>query len=323
MQNIEPFKTPKISVIITCHNLGRYLAECVNSVFNQKYKNFEIIVVNDCSTDDTKQVAENISDIKLINLEENLGQFGAFLEGLKIAEGEFVTMLDADDVLLPDFLSVHLQVHMEKSVAFTSCAQFEIDDNSTIMCLNSLASPNFKNESYEGEIKPISDIFNLDRLGEKFDVNVLNIKNCPFGTWAWNPSSSVLMRKAPLMFLLKYKNYKKWMRGADKFIFSFLHLIGGSATITAPLIAYRRHSTNVSSTNPVFGNFRYLKPDTINFYIGMNRIIRGETLKFIFENYKEFCAQFNHLAVKKMIFRIIFSFDRGTIKRIFKTIFSK
>ena len=323
MENLEPFKAPKVSVIITCHNLGRYLSECVKSVFRQKYKNFEIIVVNDKSSDNTDEVAKSIENIKYISLEENLGQFGAFLEGLKIAEGEFVTMLDADDVLLPDFLSVHLQVHMEKSVGFTSCAQFEIDDNSTIVCLNSLASPTFKNEGGIDEIKSLDEIFNLNRLGEKFEVNVLNIKNCPFGVWAWNPSSSVLMRRAPLMFLLKYKNYKKWMRGADKFIFSFLHLIGGSATISAPLIAYRRHSTNVSSTNPVFGNFRYLKPDTINFYIGMNKIIRQETLKFIFENYKEFCAQFNHLAVKKMIFRIIFSFDRGTIKRIFKTIFSK
>ena len=323
MENMEPFKTPKISVIITCHNLGRYLKECVDSVLRQTYKNFEIIIVNDCSKDNTDEIAKNIENIKYINLEENLGQFGAFLEGLKIAEGEFVTMLDADDVLLPDFLSVHINVHMEKSVAFTSCAQIEIDDNSTIVCLNSLASPTFENKSSEDEIKVPDEIFNLSRIKEKYDVNVLDIKNCPFATWAWNPSSSVLMRKAPLMFLLKYKNYKKWMRGADKFIFSFLHLIGGSATISAPLFAYRRHSTNVSSTNPVFGNFRYLKPDTIEFYVGMNKIIRQETLKFIFENYKFFCEQFNHLAVKRMIFRIIFSLDRGTFKRFFKTLFSR
>ena len=228
------------------------------------------------------------------------------MEWLKHAKGEFVCMLDADDVLLPDFLAVHIQVHMENSVAFTSCAQIEIDDNSTIVCLNSLASPNFKNEGKELEIKKVEDIFNLDRLKENFTTNTLNIKTCPFATWAWNPSSSVVMRKSALEYLFKYKHYEKWKRGADKFIFSFLHLIGGSATISAPLVAYRRHNTNVSSTNPVLGNFRYLKPDTIKFYIGMNRIIRGETLKFIFENYEYFCQNFNHLAIKKMIFRIIF-----------------
>lgn len=323
MQNVKPFKIPKVSVVITCHNLGKYLKETIESVLNQNYKNFEIIVVNDCSNDDTREVMASFDNIKSINLEENLGQFGAFLEGLKEASGEFIVMLDADDVLLPDFLSVHIQVHMEKSIAFSSCAQFEIDDNSTIVCLNSLASPNFKNENFKSEIKSINEVFNLNRLGEKYEVEILDIKNCPFATWAWNPSSSAMMRKAPLLFLLKYKNYKKWMRGADKFIFSFLHLIGGSATISAPLIAYRRHSTNVSSTNPVFGNFRYLKPDTIKFYIGMNKIIRQETLKFIFENYKFFCEQFNHFAVKKMIFRIIFSFDKGTAKRILKSLFAR
>ncbi|MDO5438177.1 MAG: glycosyltransferase family 2 protein [bacterium] len=85
MENIKPFKTPKISVIITCYNLGKYLEECIQSVLNQKYKNFEIIVVNDCSTDNTKEIPKKISnEIKVVNLEKNLGQFGAFLEGLKI-----------------------------------------------------------------------------------------------------------------------------------------------------------------------------------------------------------------------------------------------
>ena len=159
MENIKPFKMPKISVIITCYNLGVYVKECIESVLNQKYKNFELIIVNDCSTDNSKEIIEQYSDsAKIINLEKNLGQFGAFLEGLKKAEGEFVCMIDADDILLPDFLSVHIQVHMQTSVAFTSCAQFEIDDNSTIISLNSLASPEFKNSSYEDKIKTLDEV---------------------------------------------------------------------------------------------------------------------------------------------------------------------
>lgn len=323
MENLKPFKMPMVSVIVTCHNLGKYLEECIQSVFNQKYKNFEIIVVNDFSTDNTKEILEKIENIKVLNLEENKGQLGAFLEGLKLSSGEFVCMLDADDVLLPDFLSCHIQAHMETSVAFTSCAQIEIDDNSTVVCLNSIASPTFHNGEKTLKIEKIEDVFNLERLHENFQIKTMDIKKYPFASWNWNPSSSAVMRKSPLLYLLKYENYLKWKRGADKFIFSFLHLIGGSATISAPLVAYRRHNTNVSSTNPVMGNFRYLKPDTIKFYIEINKIVRYETFMFILKNYKYFCQNLNHLAVKRMLLRIIFSFDKNTFKKIFKTLFSK
>lgn len=324
MENIKPFKTPKISVIITCYNLGKYLEECIQSVLNQKYKNFEIIVVNDCSTDNTKEIPKKISnEIKVVNLEKNLGQFGAFLEGLKIADGEFVCMIDADDVLLPDFLSVHLQVHMQTSVAFTSCAQFEIDDNSTIITLSSLATPEFKNEGFDDKIKTLDEIFNLNRLGENFTVKTMDIKKYPFGSWNWNPTSSAMMRKAAADYLLLYKTPEDWKKGADKIAFSFLHLIGGSASISAPLMAYRRHKTNLSSANPVIGNFRYLKPDAIKLYVGYNKRIRQDVLKFILGNYDYFCSVFNPLNVRKMIMRIIFSFDRHTIKRIVKSFFVK
>ncbi len=324
MDSIKPFKTPKISVIVTCYNLGQYVIECIDSINNQTYKNFEIIVVNDCSTDNTEQILSNApANVKVINLKENSGQFGAFLEGLKVATGEFVCMIDADDVLLPDFLMTHLNVHMQTPVAFTSCAQFEIDDNSTIMGLCSLASPEFKTGEFKDKIKHLDEIYNLSRLGENYTVKTMDIKKYPFGSWNWNPTSSAMMRKAPLDYLLRYKNPKDWKKGADKIVFSFLHLIGGSATISAPLMAYRRHKTNLSSANPVLGNFRYLKPQTIELYVGYNKRIRQDVFKFIMENRKFFNEQFNPLNVRKMLFRIIFSFDRNTIKRILKSFFVK
>lgn len=319
MENIKPFKTPKVSVIITCYNLGKYLNECIESILAQSYKNFEIIVVNDCSTDNTAEILKNAPDnVTVINLEKNLGQFGAFLEGLKIATGEFVSMIDADDVLLPDFLAVHINVHMKTPVAFTSCNRLETDENSTIHLLNAAGSVEFCDNK-----KSVDEIFNLEKLSENYTVKTYNIKNCPFGSWRWNPTSSAVMRKAPLDYLLLYKTPEDWKKGADKIVFSFLHLIGGSASISAPLMAYRRHNTNLSSANPVLGNFRYLKPCTINLYVGYNKRIRTDILKLIFQNYDYFCSQFNPLNVKKMIFRIIFSFDCHTVKRIFKSFFVK
>lgn len=333
-------KKPKISIIITCFNLAKYLPDLIQSIENQTYKNFEVIIVNDCSTDDTKEFLDNLFDknfiekifkplrlsdkkYKIIHNSENLGQFGSFLEGLKIAEGEFVSLIDADDVLMPEYLMCHLTVHLNTSVAFTSAAQFEIDENSTVHSLVSLASSGYKNEDFNLKLKEEDEIFSLKEKIENFDIKVLDNKNVKFGNWAWGPTTSAMMRKSAADFLLKYPTPKDWMKGADKIAFTFLHLIGGSALISAPLFAYRRHKTNLSSANPVIGNFRYLKPDCIKLYIGYNKRIRFDILRFIFKNYDYFVSRFNALNVKKMIFSIIFSVDFYTLKRAFKSLFVK
>jgi len=339
-------KKPKVSIIITCFNLAKYLPDLIQSIENQTYKNFEVIIVNDASSDNTEEFLNDLlnkdfitkffssfdkkstHDIKIskekykvINNPENLGQFGSFLEGLKIASGEFVSLVDADDVLAPEYLMCHLDVHMNTSVAFTSSAQFEIDENSVVHSLVSLASSRYKNTDFNAEIKDEDEIFDLSKKIKNFSVKILDNKTCKFGNWAWGPTTSAMMRKSAADILLKYPTPKDWMKGADKIAFTFLHLIGGSALISAPLFAYRRHKTNLSSANPVFGNFRYLKPSCVKLYVGYNKRIRFDVLKFIFKNYDYFCAVFNPLNVKKMIFSIIFSVDFYTIKRAFKSLF--
>lgn len=338
-------KKPKVSIIITCFNLAKYLPDLINSIENQTYKNFEVIIVNDASFDETKELLDGLLSDNFINKMfrfmdkktgslkiskekyrvihnlKNLGQFGSFLEGLKIAAGEFVCLVDADDVLMPDYLTCHLQVHMNTSVAFTSAAQFEIDENSVVHSLVSLASSRYQNTDFSANLKNEEEIFNLKEKYENFEVKVLDNKSCKFGNWVWGPTTSAMMRKSAADFLLKYPTPKDWMRGADKIAFTFLHLIGGSALISAPLFAYRRHKTNLSSANPVIGNFRYLKPDCVKLYVGYNKRIRMDILRFIFKNYSYFCKKFNPLNVKKMIFSIIFSIDFYTLKRAFKSLF--
>lgn len=339
-------KKPKVSIIITCFNLAKYLPDLIESIENQTYKNFEVIIVNDASFDETKEfLDELLSDnfinkifrslekgrfsglkiskekYKVIHNLKNLGQFGSFLEGLKVAEGEFVCLIDADDVLMPEYLMCHLQTHMNTSVAFTSAAQFEIDENSTVHSLVSLASSGYKNINFDMSLKTEDEIFDLSDKIKDFNVTVLDNKSCKFGNWAWGPTSSAMMRKSAAEFLLKYPTPKDWIKGADKIAFTFLHLIGGSALISAPLFAYRRHKTNLSSANPVIGNFRYLKPDCIKLYVGYNKRIRFDILRFIFKNYDYFCERFNPMNVKKMIFSIIFSIDFYTLKRAFKSLF--
>jgi len=91
----------KVSIIIPVFNVEKYLEECIESTLNQTYQDIEIIAVNDGSTDNSLQILEKFSNkIKIIS-KENGGKASAFNQGLKFASGEWIKMLDADDVLYP------------------------------------------------------------------------------------------------------------------------------------------------------------------------------------------------------------------------------
>jgi glycosyltransferase involved in cell wall biosynthesis len=98
--------TPRVSVIIPVYNCDRYIQEAVESVLNQTYSDYEIIVVDDGSTDDTRSVLEPCFDRIHYIYQENQGASAARNRGLQEARGEFVAFLDADDFfLLPSKLA--------------------------------------------------------------------------------------------------------------------------------------------------------------------------------------------------------------------------
>lgn len=99
---------PKVSIIVPCYNHAKYLNECLNSVRKQTYTNFQCIIVDDGSTDGTREVAAKacIEDPRFIyHFQENRGLSGARNTGLQIADGDLVNFLDADDALFPSMLS--------------------------------------------------------------------------------------------------------------------------------------------------------------------------------------------------------------------------
>jgi glycosyltransferase involved in cell wall biosynthesis len=104
----------RISVIIPCYNQGRYLAEAIDSVLAQGRDDMEIIVVNDGSPDNTEAVALQYGDRIVYIAQENRGLSGARNSGIRAARGEYVALLDSDDVYLPgtlDKLSNYLDQH--------------------------------------------------------------------------------------------------------------------------------------------------------------------------------------------------------------------
>ncbi|HGF7614101.1 TPA: glycosyltransferase family 2 protein, partial [Enterococcus faecium] len=124
----------KVSIVMPAYNASRFITESVNSVQNQTYNNWEIIIVNDASTDDTQYRLESMAKkdnrIKIINLEKNMGAAYARNIAIKNTRGEFIAFLDSDDTWYPKKLERQLKF-MERTESKFSCTFYnKIDENS-------------------------------------------------------------------------------------------------------------------------------------------------------------------------------------------------
>lgn len=322
---------PKVSFIVITHNFEQFVCDCLNSIKKQTYKNFEIVIVDDVSKDRTREeIKKFIQDnpeleTKFIQNENNIGQLASFLEGLKVAGGQFISAIDGDDVLFPEYAAMHIEAHMQTPVALTTSLQAEIDENNIIHTLNSTDSPSKKDKKFVIENKTFEEFQEYRYANginkEGAQVRVLDNGKYSFATWHWGPTSSAMMRKSVCDMLLQLEKTRKLKITADKFMFSFCHLIGSSAVINKVLYAYRRHSSNYSQANPVFGNKKYYKEKTQNNYFRNNKKIRSQMFKFIHSNEEYFKSIVNRTNLLLIYKRIFFSFDirffRGLIKSLF------
>ena len=110
-------KNPLVSVIIPAYNAAAYIRESVGSIIQQTYKNIEILIIDDCSTDDTlsivKQIERQDSRVRVVSNAENLGIGANRDKGIKLAGGAYVCWQDADDISMPD--RIDLQVEFMES----------------------------------------------------------------------------------------------------------------------------------------------------------------------------------------------------------------
>lgn len=98
-----------ISVVIPNHNRSEYVAEAINSILNQTYKGFEIIVVDDCSTDSSMDILNWYGDkIKVFRNEKNMGIAYTRNRGIQESKGEYIAVMDSDDIASPDRLKKSL-----------------------------------------------------------------------------------------------------------------------------------------------------------------------------------------------------------------------
>lgn len=118
-------KIPKITVIMPVYNTGLFLKEAMDSILSQTYSDFEFIVIDDASTDDSLKIAQSYKDrrIRLIRNSHNIGVTASLNRGMELAKGEFIARMDGDDICAPSRFEKQLHI-MEKYPQIGICGSW-------------------------------------------------------------------------------------------------------------------------------------------------------------------------------------------------------
>lgn len=174
-------KEDLVSIIMPTYNCGRFISETVDTVLAQTYTNWELVIVDDCSKDDTKEVLEKfLSDerIKYYKLETNSGAAVARTTAMKLATGNYMAFLDSDDLWKQDKLEKQLKFMKENDYNFTCTAYEQIDEdgNKLNKVIKTKKKANYNRILLDCPVGNSTVMYNVDKLG-KFEVPNIRKRN--------------------------------------------------------------------------------------------------------------------------------------------------
>ncbi len=243
-----------VSIITPSYNTARYIAETINSVLRQTYSNWEMIIVDDCSTDNTDEIVKPyLSDkrIRYLKNEKNSGAAVSRNKALREARGKWVAFLDSDDLWFPNKLEK--QIHfMESNSCFFSYTNYsEIDELSNSLgvlwtgpsrigklrmvmfnymgCLTVMYDRDYVGLVQVADIKKRNDYAMWVKVIKKCDAYLLDEN---LAEYRIRSSGSIMNRKKNPLSRVKY-NYELWHIGEEHNIlvscfFTLLNIINGT-----------------------------------------------------------------------------------------------
>jgi hypothetical protein len=158
LANNQHIENPLISVIIPNYNLAQYIGEAIQSVLHQTYQNFEIIVVDDGSTDNSREVIAGYQDRVKYIWQQNRGLSAARNTGLRNATGDLVAFLDADDLWYPEFFSSLIPLLDQPQIGAVYCGSQFIDDAGNLLPQTQTLTPSpkeFRSYLLDGNFIPV------------------------------------------------------------------------------------------------------------------------------------------------------------------------
>ena len=175
-------KKELVSIIMPTYNCGRFIEETIRSIQAQTYENWEIEIVDDCSTDDTEAVvaalAKDDPRIHYVCLETNSGAAVARTESMKRAQGEYMAFCDSDDLWTPDKLEKQLAFMKENGYAFSCTAYEQIDEDSQSLdrVIKTVKKTDYNRLLLDCPVGNSSVMYNVGVMG-KFEVPNIRKRN--------------------------------------------------------------------------------------------------------------------------------------------------
>jgi len=235
---------PAVSIILPAYNCEKYIAKAIESVLHQSFNDFELIIINDGSSDNTESIILSFSDLRIVYLknESNSGLIFTLNKAIEIAGGKYIARMDADDICLPTRLEKqkkYLDEHLETTMVATTIGFIDKNENN-------------------------KEIWPLDR--KIISQNAIRNK-MPFENCIAHPS---IMIRAAVLKELKYdqqqvniEDYDLWLR-----LLSRDHVI---SKIDESLLLYRIHNESVTNL--------YLKKKNFFFkHLKMKRIFLAKEI---------------------------------------------
>ena len=213
-------RSPRVSVVIAAYNSAPFLAEAMHSVAEQTFTDYELIVVDDGSTDGTPEIVAATGLPCLYIYQENRGAAAARNTGLRVATGEYVNFLDADDLLLPGHLALlvdYLDQHPAIAVVYADCF-YTYEDGSghpPRRFSHGLRTPPYPSSGNVFEALVINSVFAVH--------TALARRSCLLEIGGFNEA----LRSA--------EDYDLWLRMAERYAFAYLD---------EPVAKYRIHGSN-------------------------------------------------------------------------------
>lgn len=207
---------PLVSVITPLYNGAKYIEETIQSVINQNYKNWEMIIVDDCSTDNSRDIVKEFTNkdnrIKLVESETNFGGPARPRNiGLDEAKGQYIAFLDADDIWLPEKIEKQISFIQESKADIVYSLVNVIDENSKIQgffnghrIFNKLKYiMKTKNILFYANYVSINSVLmkNLNKLRFTEDKNLIALEDWMF----WIEAQKSLDIKVQKMILINYR----------------------------------------------------------------------------------------------------------------------
>ena len=250
---------PLVSIVIPVYNGAGYLSECVESCLGQSYPNLEIVVIDDGSTDDSRDVLQPYQKKIVYHYQENAGLAGARNTGHRIAKGKYIAWLDADDIAHPERIllqALYLEKHEEVVLVCTNFSAFDEMGKK----YDDYATQNYSQLQVPEGIREILPEIEEINSGSYHGVNCTIASKKIFsgdgrhkliwGNFIHPPT--IMMRKSAYR---KAGELKRNIPTQEDWEYFFrISKYGRIAWIDYPLLKYRLHSQQMSSTSNAVKN---------------------------------------------------------------------